>query len=108
MLVPCAFISCLHVPPIYSSIPSCLLQIIQVPPLDSDGRLKALQVHSSRLQLACDVDLAAISAQLGSTHSGAHIAAICHEAALAALRETPASSVVEQKHFIAAVLALRF
>eukprot|EP00198_Chlamydomonas_reinhardtii_P002273 XP_001691609.1 cdc48-like protein [Chlamydomonas reinhardtii] len=72
-----------------------------------EGRRAALQVHSRKLPLAPDVDLAAVAAQTHN-YTGAELAAVCREAALAALREDlQGAEQVAARHFAAAVAAVR-
>ncbi|CAI5499064.1 unnamed protein product [Closterium sp. Naga37s-1] len=59
--------------------------IIYVPPLDEAGRLHALQIHTSAMRLAPDVSLPAVATRT-ALFTGADVAALCREAALAALR----------------------
>eukprot|EP00191_Tetraselmis_sp_GSL018_P020109 CAMPEP_0177586150 /NCGR_PEP_ID=MMETSP0419_2-20121207/4910_1 /TAXON_ID=582737 /ORGANISM="Tetraselmis sp., Strain GSL018" /LENGTH=801 /DNA_ID=CAMNT_0019076005 /DNA_START=150 /DNA_END=2556 /DNA_ORIENTATION=- len=60
--------------------------VLYVPPPDEEGRLQTLRIHSRGMPLHGDVDLAAL-AQLCERFTGAELAAVCREAALAALRE---------------------
>jgi transitional endoplasmic reticulum ATPase len=68
---------------------------IRIDPPDRDGRREILSVHTRAMPLGADVDLASLAAE---THGyvGADLAALCREAALAALRRsgglTPAST----------------
>jgi SpoVK/Ycf46/Vps4 family AAA+-type ATPase len=75
-----------------------------VPPPDREGRLAALQIHTRRVALAADVDLPAL-AEATEGASGAEVAGVCREAALAALREDGDATEVTQRHFLAAVAA---
>lgn len=50
------------------------------------GRLPLPQIHSRGIPLAADVDLAAIAAST-PRYTGAELAAVCREAAMAALQE---------------------
>jgi transitional endoplasmic reticulum ATPase len=60
---------------------------IRIDPPDRQGRREILAVHSRAMPLAPDVDLAALAA---ATHGyvGADLAALCREAAMAALRRS--------------------
>jgi transitional endoplasmic reticulum ATPase len=58
---------------------------IRVDPPDSAGRLEILAVHCRTMPLAADVDLEALAA-VTTGHVGADLAALCREAAMAALR----------------------
>ncbi|KAG2494237.1 hypothetical protein HYH03_007592 [Edaphochlamys debaryana] len=59
---------------------------LYVPPPDEPGRAAALAVHCRRLPLGADVDLGGLAARTEG-YTGAELAAVCREAALAALRE---------------------
>ncbi|EFJ47542.1 hypothetical protein VOLCADRAFT_41454, partial [Volvox carteri f. nagariensis] len=81
--------------------------LLFVPPPDPAGRLAALRVHCRRMPLAPDVDLGAV-AQETRGYTGAELAAVCREAALAALREDlHGASHVADRHFAAALRAVR-
>jgi transitional endoplasmic reticulum ATPase len=58
---------------------------IRVDPPDRDGRREILAVHTRAMPLAGDVDLAVLAAATHG-HVGADLAALCREAAMAALR----------------------
>jgi transitional endoplasmic reticulum ATPase len=62
---------------------------IRVDPPDREGRREILAVHTRAMPLAADVDRAALAA---ATHGyvGADLAALCREAAMAALRRASA------------------
>ncbi|PRW20672.1 cell division control 48-like protein B [Chlorella sorokiniana] len=73
--------------------------VLYVPPPDQPGRLQALQIHSRCMPLAPGVDLSAIAAST-ERFTGAELAAVCREAAMAALREdVQGASVVQHRHF---------
>ncbi|GLI61884.1 hypothetical protein VaNZ11_004395, partial [Volvox africanus] len=77
--------------------------ILLVPPPDTAGRLAALRVHCRRMPLAEDVDLEAVAEET-DMYTGAELAAVCREAALAALREDlQGASQVAARHFTAAL-----
>ena len=59
---------------------------IEIRPPDKKGRLEILQVHTRHMPLDSDVDLAEI-AELTRGYTGADLAALAKEAAMAALRE---------------------
>ncbi|CAI7792212.1 unnamed protein product, partial [Closterium sp. NIES-53] len=59
--------------------------IIYVPPLDEPGRLHALQICTAAMRLAADISLPAVATRT-AMFTGADVAALCREAALAALR----------------------
>lgn len=56
------------------------------PPADAEERLAALRVHARNLPLAADADLRRV-AERTARFTGAELAALCREAAMAALRE---------------------
>ncbi|GIM01113.1 hypothetical protein Vretimale_5952 [Volvox reticuliferus] len=77
--------------------------ILLVPPPDTAGRLAVLRVHCRRMPLAEDVDLEAMAEET-DMYTGAELAAVCREAALAALREDlEGASHVSARHFTAAL-----
>ncbi|ABL78081.1 CDC48 family AAA ATPase [Thermofilum pendens] len=73
-------------------------RLIYVPPPDEKARLEILKVHTRRMPLAEDVDLAEI-ARKTEGYTGADLAAVCKEAALAALREAGKPTKVTKRHF---------
>eukprot|EP00897_Mesotaenium_endlicherianum_P010268 jgi/Mesen1/926/ME000118S00108 len=80
--------------------------VLYVPPPDEEGRLEALQVHTRSMSLAGDVDLPSLATSTG-LFTGAELASLCGEAAMAALRESLAMAAVHQRHFLAARAAMR-
>ena len=77
-------------------------RIIYVPPPDEGARLEILKVHTRRMPLADDVDLAQI-AKMTEGYSGADLAALCREAAMTALREAGKPTKVRSEHFVQAM-----
>ncbi len=76
---------------------------LYVPPPDVEGRLEALKVHTRGMALGGDVDLERV-AEATERYTGAELAAVCREAAMAALREDVVGAVaVAGRHFDAAV-----
>ena len=73
-------------------------KIIYVPPPDEKSRLEILLIHTRRMPLAEDVDLAEI-ARRTEGYSGADLEALVREAALLALRENIATTKVYMRHF---------
>ncbi len=65
---------------------------IRIDPPDRAGRREVLAVHSRAMPLAADVDLDAL-AEATHGHVGADLAAVCREAALAALRRAGGLSI---------------
>lgn len=96
-----------------SSLDSALLRpgrfdvLLFVPPPDCQGRLQVLQLHTRGMPLADDVDLQAL-AECTDNFTGAELAGICREAAIAALREDlQGADRVARCHFEAARAAAR-
>jgi len=77
---------------------------VGLPTLSSRGEI--LRVHTSRMPLAPDVSLAKL-AESTDGYSGAELAALCREAAQAALHETLESLQVTGSHFAAALATVR-
>jgi transitional endoplasmic reticulum ATPase len=73
-------------------------RLIYVPPPDEKARLEILKVHTRNMPLAEDVDLLEI-AKKTEGYTGADLAAVCKEAALATLREAGKPTKVTKKHF---------
>ncbi|MCG2890612.1 MAG: CDC48 family AAA ATPase [Acidilobus sp.] len=67
---------------------------IEIRPPDEKGRLEILQVHTRNMPLAEDVDLREI-AKMTKGYTGADLAALAKEAAMAALREFVKSGKVD-------------
>eukprot|EP00887_Chlorella_sp_A99_P001650 scaffold8.g1650.t1 len=81
--------------------------LLFVPPPDAAGRAAALRVHARSMPLAADVDFEAMAAAT-ELYTGAELAAVCREAALAALREDmEGAREVAGRHFAAARAAVR-
>ncbi|RLF05987.1 MAG: AAA family ATPase, partial [Thermoprotei archaeon] len=76
--------------------------LVYVPPPDRRARLEILKVHTRRMPLAGDVDLAKI-AEITEGYTGADLANLCREAAILALREAGKPTKVEMKHFMRAL-----
>ena len=77
-------------------------RLVYVPPPDRRARLEILKVHTRRMPLAGDVDLAKI-AEITEGYTGADLANLCREAAILALREAGKPTKVEMKHFMRAL-----
>jgi len=77
-------------------------ELIMVPVPDPESRSKIFEVHTGKMPLAEDVDLADL---VGKTdqYTGADIASICRKAGRLALRENMNAEEVLQRHFIAAL-----
>lgn len=86
--------------PVQSPLPSCV--ITPPHPADEAGRLEALRIHTRQMPLGADVDLPALAAG-ALRFTGAELAALCREAAMAALREdVRGAQEVAWRHFLAA------
>ncbi|MEM2274769.1 MAG: AAA family ATPase, partial [Thermofilum sp.] len=77
-----------------------------VPPPDEKARFEILKVHTRRMPLAEDVNLAEL-AKRTEGYTGADLAAVCKEAALAALREAGRPTKVTMSHFLKALDAIK-
>ena len=73
-------------------------KLIFVGPPDEKARLEILKIHTKNMPLAKDVKIEEL-AKRTENYSGADLAAICKEAALAALRENKNAKEVKLKHF---------
>ncbi len=73
-------------------------QIVFVPPPDKDARVEILKVHTRDMPLAKDVDLDQL-AEMTEGYSGADMAGLTREAAMAAVRDDWKPKPVEMKHF---------
>lgn len=62
-------------------------RLVRIALPDETGRLAILRVHTRKLQLGADVDLALIAASTPS-YSGAELAALANEAAIRAVRRS--------------------
>ncbi len=76
---------------------------IEVPLPDKQGRLEILQIHTRHMPLADDVDLAKL-AEMTKGYTGADLAALAREAAMAALRRYLPEIDIEQEKIPAEVL----
>ncbi|MFY1643451.1 proteasome-activating nucleotidase [Methanoculleus bourgensis] len=75
-------------------------RIIRVPLPDDGARLEILKIHTAKMTLAGDVDLAGIAELTGKT-TGAELQAICREAGMMAVRRD--AGAVEREDFLAAI-----
>jgi transitional endoplasmic reticulum ATPase len=66
--------------------------IVDIPAPDAEGRRAMLDLHTAKMPLEDDVDLAEL-AELSSGMVGADIAGLCRKAALAALGRNPSDTV---------------
>jgi AAA family ATPase len=82
--------------------PGRLDRVVYVPLPDLATRRQVLAVHTRHMPLAADVDLEEVAAATEG-YSGAEIAAVCNEAALAALEDSPEADRVSAAHFTLAL-----
>ncbi len=75
-------------------------RIIVVPMPNYESRIEILKIHTSKMNLADDIDFGGIAAQIDRT-SGADIRAICMEAGMFTIRED--RDVVEREDFDKAI-----
>jgi SpoVK/Ycf46/Vps4 family AAA+-type ATPase len=75
--------------------------VLYVPPPDFESRLEVLHVHTRHMQLSDDVDLEEV-AENTECFTGAELAGLCREAAIAALRESLEADTVCKRHFSSA------
>jgi SpoVK/Ycf46/Vps4 family AAA+-type ATPase len=81
--------------------PGRLDVLLYVPPPDAAGRRAVLRLHTRDMPLADDVDLDAL-ADSCEGFTGAELAGLCREAAMAALREdVGGAQAVAGRHFAA-------
>jgi SpoVK/Ycf46/Vps4 family AAA+-type ATPase len=79
--------------------PGRLDVLLYVPPPDAEARAAILALHTRGMPLADDVDLGRL-ADGCQGFTGAELAALCREAALAALREDlEGAAAVARRHF---------
>jgi len=78
--------------------PGRLDRVVYVPLPDMNTRRKVLEVHTRAIPISESVDLDLIAKRTDG-YSGAEIAAVCNEAALAALEECVTASKVTDSHF---------
>jgi len=73
-------------------------KMVLIPSPDVESRTKIFEVHTKKVPLGKDVDLAKM-AKMTDGYSGADINGIVREAALSALRENKQAKTVDQRHF---------
>ena len=86
--------------------PGRLDRVVYVPLPDLDTRRKVLEVHTRKIPVGDSVNLETV-AERTEGYSGAEIAAVCNEAALAALEEDVNTDTVTEKHFQTALNNLK-
>ena len=77
--------------------PGRLDRVVYVPLPDLETRQQVLRIHTSKMPVE-NVDLHDIADRTAG-YSGAELAAVCNEAALAALEEESEAAVVTSRHF---------
>ena len=77
--------------------PGRLDRVVYVPLPDTNTRKKVLEIHTKKMPVE-NVNLDDI-AELTRGYSGAELAALCNEAALAALQEHTEATIVTSSHF---------
>jgi len=78
--------------------PGRLDRVVYVPLPDLETRRQVISVHTRKIPLEQGIDLEEV-AQATEGYSGAEVAAVCNEAALAALEESVEAQVVGERHF---------
>jgi len=86
--------------------PGRLDRVVYVPLPDLETRRKVLNVHTRSIPMSSSVDLDMVAVRTDG-YSGAEVAAICNEAALAALEESVTASEVTETHFETALSNLK-
>jgi len=76
--------------------------LIHVTLPDEAGRQQILSIHTRKMPLDDDVDLTTLASQT-TGYSGAELAALCREAALAALEESDGAATVASRHMARAL-----
>ena len=62
-------------------------RLIEIPKPDLEGRREIFAIHTRRMSLSADVDLARLALVVGENATGAEIKAVCTEAGMFAIRE---------------------
>ncbi len=70
-------------------------RLIEIPKPDLDSRREIFGIHTRRMSLAPDVDLARLALHMGEDATGADIKAVCTEAGMFAIREERDAIAVE-------------
>ena len=86
--------------------PGRLDRVVYVPLPDLDTRRRVLEVHTRKIPVGDSVNLETV-AERTEGYSGAEIAAVCNEAALAALEEDVNTDTVTEAHFQTALNNLK-
>ena len=86
--------------------PGRLDRVVYVPLPDLQTRRQVLSIHTKNIPIDDSVDLDAI-AENTEGYSGAEVAAICNESALAALEEMTEADAVTSEHFNKALLSVK-
>jgi len=86
--------------------PGRLDRVVYVPLPDLETRRQVVSVHTRKIPLAPDINLEEV-ALATEGYSGAEVAAVCNEAALAALEESVDAQVVEERHLKLALVSVK-
>ncbi|KAJ3387942.1 hypothetical protein HDU84_000405 [Entophlyctis sp. JEL0112] len=78
-------------------------KVIYVPPPDSAGRRKILDIHSKGMPISSSVDFDLLVVRT-ERYTGADLESLCREAAFAALRESKGAGEIQMRHFEDALL----
>ncbi|MHA1721928.1 MAG: AAA family ATPase, partial [Candidatus Baldrarchaeia archaeon] len=81
-------------------------RLLLVPPPDRAARYEIFRVHTRNMPLADDVNLKVL-ADRTEGYSGADIEAVCREAGMSAMRESPDVDKVHMRHFEQALKMIR-
>lgn len=82
------------------------MQVLYVPPPDTESRFEILHVHTRNMEIASDVDLRRL-AEDTELFTGAELEGLCREAGIVALREDIHASSVHDCHFQAVRQSLK-
>ncbi|KDO27722.1 hypothetical protein SPRG_07350 [Saprolegnia parasitica CBS 223.65] len=82
--------------------PGRIDRVLYVGPPDATAREEILRIHTRKMPLDADVDMAALG-RWTDRFSGAELAAFCREAALAAIQEDTSTRAVASRHFTTAL-----
>jgi len=86
--------------------PGRLDRVVYVPLPDLETRRQVVSVHTRKIPLAPGINLEEV-ALATEGYSGAEVAAVCNEAALAALEENVDAQVVEERHFKLSLVSVK-
>ncbi|MBI5224429.1 CDC48 family AAA ATPase [Candidatus Micrarchaeota archaeon] len=81
-------------------------KLLEIPVPDPESRLAILKLHTAKMPLDKSINFKELVSRTEG-YSGADLEALCREAGMEALRENIAATTVTQKHFAAALNAVR-